>query len=145
MRYCSVHCFYGQLRVELSTRQRGLGTLHQVVGVYAGLLIHDHLVPGPVTWNSRSLNSSDPMAPLHHLVEHFLLGWISIGLVLLADRSSAISRVVSNAEEVGSRVVPAIGLRLVVASSIGGSQASRGEGLGLRRGRTLQRAHLLHV
>ena len=145
MRYCSVHCFDGQLGVELSAWQRCLWTLHQVVRVYAALLIHYHLVSRAVSGDCRSLYSSNPMAPLHHLIEYFLLSWIGIGLILLADRSTSIPRIISNAKEVSSSIVSAIGLRLVVASSMCSSQASRGESLGVRGRWSLQRTHLLHV
>lgn len=72
--------------------------------------------------------ASDPMTPVHHLVKNFLLGWVSIGLVLFADWHAAVAGVVPHAEEVGSGVVAVVGfglIRLILVLSCHDARVSR--------------------
>lgn len=112
----SVHGFHGtRLIIELIT-YRWLGTSQHDIVVR---MLNHRLMPmlSIVTGNSRGLDcadfATDPMATVQHLVKHFLLGGISICLILLTYWHASIAGIIALAEEICSCVVSVVWLRLV--------------------------------
>lgn len=112
VRYRSIHSLHRQLCIGKLAARRRLRTSHHSL-----VFLLNHLVAGAgVTRYSWSLNCADlasnSVAPVHHFVEDFLFGRVSVRLIFFAN-GYLLARVIANTEEIGSSVVATVRLRMI--------------------------------